>query len=189
MRKLRDTCRRWEVRSSAVSLSLLPAPADNQCLPPPPPAPAPASSILNLQNAVQPDHMSIRRKTMEVMSLLYDAARHTHVTHPPAPGGTRLNPTSGVQNNRPPLDGLVTFRADPTQPGGGVFVAENEAVKSAFDQQGLVSGTVINKPAVTVKPNIANSGGDLAVGDSNTQGLSAGRPSRGRTNSVNGSWK
>jgi hypothetical protein len=64
------------------------------------------------QLAVQPDHMSIRRKTIEVMSLLYDAAQNVHFVSNPMPEPGRLNPTKGVHNNRPPLDGLLKWQND-----------------------------------------------------------------------------
>jgi len=68
--------------------------------------------------AISPDHMSARRKTTEIISLLYEA------TLSPAPGVTSppLNPTTGVKSH-PPASKLV-YKEDESRPGGGVFVAQ-----------------------------------------------------------------
>ncbi|KAL4254047.1 hypothetical protein ABKN59_002483 [Abortiporus biennis] len=67
--------------------------------------------------SLSPDHMSARRKTAEIIALLYEATQGPQQP-PEAPV---LNPTGGVKV-KPPLGGLV-FKKDPTRPGGGIFIA------------------------------------------------------------------
>lgn len=67
------------------------------------------------------EELTLRAKTAEVISLLYEAASSAS-TAPLSTG--HLNPTAGVTNRRTKetVSGLV-FRADPTKPGGGVYVS------------------------------------------------------------------
>ncbi|KAJ7582943.1 fungal-specific transcription factor domain-containing protein [Mycena floridula] len=86
--------------------------------------------------SLSPDHMSARRKTAEIIALLYEATQGPRVVieTPPA-----LNPTGGVKGKQP-LDGL-DYQKDPSRPGGGIFVAHGKARESDFDD--LPEGTVI----------------------------------------------
>lgn len=78
------------------------------------------------------------------------AARHTHLSPSPplSPTSsnslvTRLNPTPGVVNNRPTsLSHLVQWSTDPSRPGGGVFVAD-ENVGRGLEGEGLAPGVVL----------------------------------------------
>ncbi|KAH8106811.1 fungal-specific transcription factor domain-containing protein [Cristinia sonorae] len=72
------------------------------------------------EGSLSPDHMSTRRKTSEIIALLYESTQGPqHPLEPPA-----LNPTGGVKV-KPPTEGL-TFRKDPSRPGGGVFIANEQ---------------------------------------------------------------
>ncbi|KAI0695709.1 fungal-specific transcription factor domain-containing protein [Cytidiella melzeri] len=86
--------------------------------------------------SINSDHMSARRKTAEIISLLYeDAQTPSQNTEPPA-----LNPTGGV-TVKAPLSNLV-FRKDHSRPGGGVFIA-HDAPKEAVDKN-LPEGLIIH---------------------------------------------
>jgi hypothetical protein len=64
--------------------------------------------------------MSARRKTAEIIALLYEATQGPPlpVDSPPA-----LNPTGGVKGKQPPpLNGLQ-YKKDPSRQGSGVFIA------------------------------------------------------------------
>ncbi|GJE90761.1 GAL4 and fungal-specific transcription factor domain-containing protein [Phanerochaete sordida] len=91
--------------------------------------------IRRWEAAISSDHMSARRKTAEIITLLYEST-----LHPLNPEAPALNPTSGVTVN-PPLGGLV-FRKDPTRPGGGVFVA-----RTPQDIKHLPAGTIVHEDA------------------------------------------
>ncbi|KAH7908879.1 fungal-specific transcription factor domain-containing protein [Hygrophoropsis aurantiaca] len=69
------------------------------------------------EGSISPDHMSARRKTAEIISLLYESTQ-----------------------GRQPLGGLE-YKKDPSRPGGGVFVAHGEA--RGGDYQGIPQGTII----------------------------------------------
>lgn len=74
--------------------------------------------------------MSIRRKTCETMTLLYEAALKT--TSPgtedePSSRPNNVNPTPGVHVRE--NYGKSVFIKDPTRPGGGVFVAQSQDEK------------------------------------------------------------
>lgn len=94
--------------------------------------------------------MAVRRKTLEVMGLLYSAAKHTspHPSAAPSAAGVghggpgsalpipsqseerSLNPTTGVNHRGPEWIGQrVSFQRNPSLPGGGVFLAEGEVRK------------------------------------------------------------
>lgn len=86
------------------------------------------------EGAISVDHMSARRKTAEIISLLYEATQG-----PPLPlDKPPLNPTGGVRG-RQPLSGME-YKKDASRPGGGVFVAHGEAHKADF---GLPKETLI----------------------------------------------
>ncbi|KAF8844890.1 hypothetical protein BDN67DRAFT_942357 [Paxillus ammoniavirescens] len=88
------------------------------------------------EGSISPDHMSARRKTAEIIALLYEATQG-----PPLPldQPPLLNPTGGVKGKRP-LDGLE-YKKDPSRPGGGVFIAHGEARKG--DYEGMPRGSII----------------------------------------------
>ncbi|KAL6305297.1 fungal-specific transcription factor domain-containing protein [Sparassis latifolia] len=84
--------------------------------------------------SLSPDHMSARRKTAEIIALLYEAT----LGPPQPPEVPALNPTGGVRA-KPPLGGLV-FQKDPSRPGGGVFVAHGKDRRVDSD---VPEGTII----------------------------------------------
>lgn len=88
------------------------------------------------EGSLSPDHMSARRKTAEIIALLFEATQGPRlpIDSPPA-----LNPTGGVKG-RQPLD--LDYRKDPSRPGGGVFVAHGKAREGDFKD--LPAGTVIS---------------------------------------------
>ncbi|KIJ69323.1 hypothetical protein HYDPIDRAFT_172743 [Hydnomerulius pinastri MD-312] len=88
------------------------------------------------EGSISPDHMSARRKTAEIIALLYEATQG-----PPLPldQPPLLNPTGGVKGKQP-LGGLE-YKKDPSRPGGGVFIAHGEARKG--DYEGIPQGTII----------------------------------------------
>lgn len=81
--------------------------------------------------------MSIRRKTCETMTLLYEAALKTNPAgnDKPRPSG---NPTAGVQLRKEPA--RLIFVKDPSRPGGGFYVADSEKEKST---SGLGEGDIV----------------------------------------------
>ncbi|KZV79657.1 hypothetical protein EXIGLDRAFT_782017 [Exidia glandulosa HHB12029] len=74
------------------------------------------------EDAVPAEHMSTRRRTTEVISLLYNATlkpdRSTQEQEP------HMNPTVGVAARKPDTIRGYSFRKDPSRPGGGVYVAQ-----------------------------------------------------------------
>ncbi|KAG9125349.1 hypothetical protein FRC07_007992 [Ceratobasidium sp. 392] len=86
--------------------------------------------------------MPVRRKTGEIICLLYEATQG--VPEPSRTTDKRLNPTVGVQNVRAPeaLRGLE-FRKDASRPGGGVFIASKRMIPALAD---LPRGTVVPRP-------------------------------------------
>jgi len=88
------------------------------------------------EGAISPDHMSARRKTAEIISLLYQATQGP----PPATEAPVLNPTGGVVGKQ--LVGPLAYKKDPSRPGGGVFVALGDSRKGNFE--GVVEGVIIN---------------------------------------------
>ncbi|KAF8559642.1 hypothetical protein OG21DRAFT_1549617 [Imleria badia] len=88
------------------------------------------------EGSISPDHMSARRKTAEIIALLYEATQG-----PPLPldQPPLLNPTGGVKGKRP-LGGLE-YKKDLSRPGGGVFVAHGDARQG--DYEGVPQGTII----------------------------------------------
>ncbi|KAL0058564.1 hypothetical protein AAF712_014756 [Marasmius tenuissimus] len=85
------------------------------------------------EKAISPDHMSARRKTAEIISLLYEALHTPMSLEKPA-----LNPTGGVKN-KDPMD--LDYKPDLNRPGGGVFVARGNTRQT--DLKDLPKGTVI----------------------------------------------
>ncbi|KDQ18055.1 hypothetical protein BOTBODRAFT_155106 [Botryobasidium botryosum FD-172 SS1] len=77
--------------------------------------------------AIEPGHMSSRRKTSEIISLLFEASQSHN-----APEPATLNPTVGV-NLRSFQNGNYQFRKDPSRPGGGIWVASEQIVQSHKD--------------------------------------------------------
>ncbi|EJD42242.1 hypothetical protein AURDEDRAFT_115195 [Auricularia subglabra TFB-10046 SS5] len=75
------------------------------------------------EDAVPPDHMSTRRRTTEVISLLYNATLHPDKQRQ-AP---YVNPTKGVAARTPDALRGLTFRKDPSRPGGGVYIADERS--------------------------------------------------------------
>jgi hypothetical protein len=79
-------------------------------------------------------------QTAEIIALLYEA---TLGAPPPTEAAPVLNPTTGVQA-KPPTTGLV-YKKDASRPGGGVFVAEENAdvenlPASVYVRDGLKGG-------------------------------------------------
>ncbi|KAF9448024.1 hypothetical protein P691DRAFT_705734 [Macrolepiota fuliginosa MF-IS2] len=91
--------------------------------------------IRRWEKSINPEHMSARRKTSEIIALLYEATQG-----PPLPMETpALNPTGGV-TPKPPIS--LEYRKDPSRPGGGVFVAQTRDTREE-DIKDLPAGTVI----------------------------------------------
>ncbi|KAJ9116170.1 hypothetical protein QFC20_000850 [Naganishia adeliensis] len=109
--------------------------------------------------ALQPDHMSIRRKTIEVMTLLYEAAKKAHKDdlqiNPSA-----LNPTTGVKRRHPDMLKKIVWRPDPNQPSHGVFVATdldpNSELLTDLAPNTLITGTQDPSPKEVPRPPEAN---------------------------------
>jgi hypothetical protein len=92
--------------------------------------------IRRWEKSLSPDHMSARRKTAEIIALLYEATQGPPLQmERPA-----LNPTSNVTTRKPPPFGGLAYQKDPSWPGGGVFVAHGKA-KGAFP--GVAPGVII----------------------------------------------
>ncbi|KAJ3576645.1 hypothetical protein NP233_g299 [Leucocoprinus birnbaumii] len=88
--------------------------------------------IRRWEKAINPEHMSARRKTAEIIALLYEATQG-----PPLPiEAPALNPTGGVTHKAPM--GLE-YQKDSTRPGGGVFVAKTRTREE--DIKDLPAGT------------------------------------------------
>lgn len=86
------------------------------------------------------DQMSIRRKTCETMTLLYEAAlKTTAEIDDKAVQPKPINPTAGVQR-REEL-GKAVFIKDPTHPAGGIWVvsSDDERKKAGVREVVLVS--------------------------------------------------
>lgn len=153
LRILKDVVKRWEVRRPYLLFKITRARLTFSLLPS---APPPQAVVQPTPGAVHP--MAVRHKTLEIMGLLYTAAKHTsphptgasptayqtHATSPSAFDGTgaeteteerTLNPTTGVVSRGEWIGQRVTFWKDPTMPGGGVFAAE-DAVRKKVAQDG-----------------------------------------------------
>lgn len=122
---------------------------------------ASADSMLLL---LRTDHMSIRRKvwflitllrcrrsniepefqTIEVMTLLYEAAKKAHKDDLQI-NSSALNPTTGVKRRHPDMLRKIVWRPDPNQPSHGVFVATdldpNSDLLTDLAPNTLITGT------------------------------------------------
>ncbi|KAJ7063420.1 fungal-specific transcription factor domain-containing protein [Mycena amicta] len=97
------------------------------------------------EGSLSPDHMSARRKTAEIITLLFEATQGPQLPlERPA-----LNPTGGVKNKQP---SVLNYKPDPTRPGSGVFVADKD---SPGDFKDLPAGTVI-KDGESTPPKTAS---------------------------------
>jgi len=87
---------------------------------------------------LQPEHMSSKRKTAEIITLLYETTQGPPINldDPPA-----LNPTGGVTRKIPASFKGLKYKQDPSRPGGGVFVAHGKAKE--LDYTDMLDGTVI----------------------------------------------
>ncbi|GLB34697.1 putative fungal specific transcription factor [Lyophyllum shimeji] len=103
-------------------------------------------TVRRWEGSISPDHMSARRKTAEIIALLYEATQG-----PPLPiEAPALNPTSGVTLK---TQVGLEYKKDPTRPGGGVFIAHGQAAKEG-DFKDLPEGVVIS--------GTSDAGSDLA---------------------------
>ncbi|KIS00249.1 hypothetical protein L804_01658 [Cryptococcus deuterogattii 2001/935-1] len=96
-------------------------------------------TAMRWEGIAQPDQMSIRRKTCETMTLLYEAALKTNPSgnDKPQPSG---NPTAGVQLRKEPA--RLIFVKDPSRSGGGFYVADSEKERASFGL-GLRKGDIV----------------------------------------------
>ncbi|KAJ3801439.1 fungal-specific transcription factor domain-containing protein [Lentinula aff. detonsa] len=101
------------------------------------------------EKSISPDHMSARRKTAEIMALLYEAIQ-TPVMPMEAPA---LNPTGGVKGRQ---QAVLDYKPDPTRPGTGVFVARGHT-----DTQGSVPVTSTTATATTAATSTMASSGSI----------------------------
>jgi hypothetical protein len=88
--------------------------------------------------SISPDHLSTRRKTAEIITLLYEAT----LGEPLPPERPPLNPTGGVTPRPPPT---LIYKEDPTRPGAGVFVAEREMLEQLSGVPGVVAADADDK--------------------------------------------
>jgi hypothetical protein len=88
---------------------------------------------------LMPDQMSIRRKTCETTSLLYEAALKTNLSEQ-NDRPNNVNPTAGVRMRE--KYGNSVFVPDTTKPGGGVWVASS---RDEMLQAGLPQGDQVLK--------------------------------------------
>ncbi|EJD05925.1 uncharacterized protein FOMMEDRAFT_104282 [Fomitiporia mediterranea MF3/22] len=86
---------------------------------------------------LQPEQMSSRRKTAEIITLLYE----TTLGPPSHDHQAGLNPTAGVVPKHQGRMKGVKYRNDPTRPGKGVFIAHGKAKEG--DYTDLPEGTVV----------------------------------------------
>ncbi|KIK57624.1 hypothetical protein GYMLUDRAFT_75242 [Collybiopsis luxurians FD-317 M1] len=109
------------------------------------------------EKSISPDHMSARRKTAEIMALLYEA-----IKNPVMPEAPILNPTGGVKGKQ---QALLDYKPDPNRPGGGVFVARGRgktgtvpgSIVSFTPLTGSSTGAVSNlNPAMNIQAGSAN---------------------------------
>ncbi|KAF8319282.1 hypothetical protein DL93DRAFT_170297 [Clavulina sp. PMI_390] len=128
------------------------------------------------EQRVEPGHMQTRKKTTEIISLLFEA------TQSPVPRNFwPLNPTAGVEARNSASADAIVFRKDPSRPGRGFFIA-TERTASALGQD-MPGGTVVVPDA---PPAYASGSGPAetdAAGDT-TMGSVAISPAVERT----GSW-
>lgn len=91
--------------------------------------------------------MSMRRKTVEVMSLLYEAAKKTQTAGSEEMTSV-LNPTTGVRRRNQDMFQKVVFQHDESRPGHGMFVAKN-IMKESEVPNDLPPGLLVVAPAKT----------------------------------------
>jgi hypothetical protein len=82
--------------------------------------------------------MSARRKTAEIIALLYEATQGPPlpVDSPPA-----LNPTGGVKGKPPPPVNGLQYKKDPSRQGSGVFIARGATLTENYKD---IPGVVIS---------------------------------------------
>ncbi|KAF8511004.1 fungal-specific transcription factor domain-containing protein [Hysterangium stoloniferum] len=99
--------------------------------------------IKRWESTLPPDHRSTRRKTAEIIALLYESTQTSlPPSSPPSSSPESLNPTVGVRpkGNLPEaLKGLM-FQKDSSQPGGGVFISTE---RGSGDYSDLPTGLVV----------------------------------------------
>lgn len=93
------------------------------------------------------DHMSIRRKTIEIMTLLYEAAKKVHTPNGGL-GTAALNPTPGLKRRDPELFKRIIWKPDPDDPGKGVFVATDMGSTSRQLERELPPGILVTQSAI-----------------------------------------
>jgi len=75
--------------------------------------------------------MSARRKTAEIIALLYEATQG-----PPLPiEAPALNPTGGVTLKKP---AVLDYKKDPTRPGAGVFILHGKGTEFKDVPEGVI---------------------------------------------------
>ncbi|KAJ7046943.1 fungal-specific transcription factor domain-containing protein [Mycena alexandri] len=114
------------------------------------------------EGAISPDHMSARRKTAEIITLLFEATQGPALPlEAPA-----LNPTGGVKGKRPVV---LDYKPDPTRPGSGVFVAS----KNSKEDFGDLPAGIISKDGEPTGTGTGTQGAGSAM--VNLTPLTAGR--------------
>ncbi|KAF5389940.1 hypothetical protein D9757_003653 [Collybiopsis confluens] len=126
------------------------------------------------EKSISADHMSARRKTAEIMALLYEAIK-TPLMPLEAPV---LNPTGGVKGKQ---QVLLDYKPDPNRPGGGVFVAHGKGSSTSY--QDLPAGTIVEAAVPAVPGSIVSFTPLTATGTSISNlnpamNIQAGHPNR-----------
>ena len=117
--------------------------------------------VLKWETVVQPDQMSIRRKTCETMTLLYEAALKTNPesTEDKSDRPIAVNPTAGVSTRDP--FGRAVFVKDSNRLHGGIWVAQSEEDREASGIQ-LDECILANElPGGLDNADLGNDGGDV----------------------------
>ncbi|KAF7974819.1 hypothetical protein HWV62_11171 [Athelia sp. TMB] len=97
------------------------------------------------EGSISPDHMSARRKTAEIIALLYEATQGPPVAFEvPA-----LNPTGGVKGKPPPALNGLKYQKDPSRQGSGVFIATGPTRKE--DYPDILPGVILAESEVKDK--------------------------------------
>ncbi|WVF68207.1 hypothetical protein IAT40_002972 [Kwoniella sp. CBS 6097] len=133
-------------------------------------------TAIRWEHSVQPDQMSIRRKTCETMTLLYEAALKTdpdsreNTTPPKVPA----NPTAGVMPRQGGFSKLV-FHKDNNREGGGVFIAPDEQNRelSGLKRSDVVLASDIAKSAQSGAGKLPHSALESAAALSSGRGSEA----------------
>ena len=123
--------------------------------------------------------MSIRRKTCETMTLLYEAALKTTSAQgtedEPSSRPNNVNPTPGVhlRDNY----GKSVFVKDPTRPGGGVFVAQSqdEKLQAGLQPADIVLASEYGPGSGSVSVNGSTSASASASGSGSGPGQGQGQ--------------